>query len=775
MLDGQSLVGKEISGCEILTKVAEGGMGAVFKARHKALNRIVCVKILSPSLANDKKAVSLFLTEARAIAELDHPNIVNVYNVGKEQGYYFIVMSFIEGQTLSSMLKKERVLPIGRVLDLFDGVLKGLSVAHEKGIIHRDIKPSNILITPEGKPKIVDFGIAKKVDKEKGSTKTTELAGTAYFIAPEQALGKDIDTRADLYSIGASMYYVLTGHFPYNGKNTIEIIQKHINEPVPNPAKLRSDLPGWLGLTIQKLMSKNPEDRFSTAKEVYLHFAKMRAEEQLRVKNAHGRATVDLGIESSLKISNEQEAFSSTSRNLGATEFYRSITAKQTQPGRSKNITEMPKLDDLASGAAQEPAPRTPPPLAPTMELVPEKNVQATTVPAPSATVSAIREPKPAIKVIAKLLILLPIFLGFAALVGYVFFSLGKICSAYVSDSVGFFGNLLAPLTVGKTLPNQLFYTALSLVMLGLIFASSAVKAYARTTAIMLALAAASYLAGVFTPEVKFFDASSMMEYLFSPEYYLCYLVPAAAWAVSLCWRLNRTVPERIFGMALIVLSCVLAYCASSLTITPDLSTISTKILFAAAVLFALLAAYYLSARAERSIILPTICFLLAISCFWLYNISGLAGRVQTTVNTLVDVIDMPNADDAQKAQAKAQEEYLKISRPGVFKAIGSSKAINYLSEEKKDQMLTDYFDQYAGELLPQENYPFFISLLKTYYLYGPSKTSFKIWDYAASYPVENFNKNAQTNNAYFFLVMLLFVMAGLNCVGGILFKEDDL
>ena len=220
MLDGQSLVGKEISGCEILTKVAEGGMGAVFKARHKALNRIVCVKILSPALANDKKAVTLFLTEARAIAELDHPNIVNVYNVGKEQGYYFIVMSFIEGQTLSAMLKKERVLPIGRVLDLFDGVLKGLSVAHEKGIIHRDIKPSNILITPDGRPKIVDFGIAKKVDKEKGSTKTTELAGTAYFIAPEQALGKDIDTRSDLYSVGASMFYVLTGHFPYNGKNT---------------------------------------------------------------------------------------------------------------------------------------------------------------------------------------------------------------------------------------------------------------------------------------------------------------------------------------------------------------------------------------------------------------------------------------------------------------------------------------------------------------------------------------------------------------------------
>ena len=225
MKENPSLVGQTISGCEILEKTAEGGMGSVYRARHKALDRIVCVKILSPSLSEDKKAVELFLTEARAIAQLDHPNIVNVYNVGKESGYYFIVMSFIEGQTLSAKLKKEKVIPINTVLDLFDGILQGLATAHEKGIIHRDIKPSNILITPQGQAKLVDFGIAKKVNKT-GSTKTTELAGTAYFIAPEQALGANLDTRADLYSIGASMYYVLTGHFPYNGKNTIDIIQK---------------------------------------------------------------------------------------------------------------------------------------------------------------------------------------------------------------------------------------------------------------------------------------------------------------------------------------------------------------------------------------------------------------------------------------------------------------------------------------------------------------------------------------------------------------------
>ena len=175
-----SLVGQVISGCEILQKTAEGGMGAVYRACHKALNRIVCVKILSPSLSKDKKAIELFLTEARAIAELDHPNIVNVYNVGKENGYYFIVMSFIEGQTLSALLKKNKILPVNQVLDLFDGVLKGLEAAHAKGIIHRDIKPSNILITPEGQAKLVDFGIAKKMDKT-GSTSYDDVKFHSYL------------------------------------------------------------------------------------------------------------------------------------------------------------------------------------------------------------------------------------------------------------------------------------------------------------------------------------------------------------------------------------------------------------------------------------------------------------------------------------------------------------------------------------------------------------------------------------------------------------------
>ena len=142
------------------------------------------------------------------------------------------------------------------------------------------------------------------MDKEKGSTKTTELAGTAYFIAPEQALGRDLDTRADLYSVGASLYYVLTGQFPYNGKNTIDIIQKHINEPVPNAAKLRPDIPAWLAGAVQRLMAKKPEERFQTAKEAYVYFQKMRAQDHLHFKKGD---SINLGENSALKIVKEEK------------------------------------------------------------------------------------------------------------------------------------------------------------------------------------------------------------------------------------------------------------------------------------------------------------------------------------------------------------------------------------------------------------------------------------------------------------------------------------
>ena len=770
MVDGQSLIGKEISGCEILTKVAEGGMGAVFKARHKALNRIVCVKILNPNLSKDKKAVTLFLTEARAIAELDHPNIVNVYNVGKEQGYYFIVMSFIEGQTLSAMLKQQRVLPIGKVLDLFDGILQGLSVAHEKGIIHRDIKPSNILITPDGRPKIVDFGIAKKMDKS-GSTKSTELAGTAYFIAPEQALGKTLDPRVDLYSIGASMYYVLTGHFPYNGKTTVEIIQKHINEPVPDPSKIRQDLPGWLSLAIQKLMSKNPDDRFQTAREVYQYFHKMREEDQLKVNTLHGRAAVNLNMENALSIAKTQTLKTEDVKQIRAEDVYRSMsTDKPTHVEKEVN-NFMPKLEDLSKLGSSGKQKRTAAQIA--ADKASRKTI-AKNMARERSTMRRLRIKQLAAKIF-QLLVFLPLFMIVTVLVGYVFFSLGKICSAFVDPAHGIISNLLAPVTSGRFEQGQLLYMMFAAISLVSVYTISKLKVYARTAALSLFFAIACYCAGMFAPEVVLFDISGIEQYLFSAEYYFCYLLLAAAWAFALCWRVDRTWEQCMLATALIIFSSVLTYRATDLTILPDWNLPSTKVLLLSSLLFITCSVYCLVTKAS-SILRPSFCFLAAIVCLWLFNVTGLYARVSTTVDTLVSAIPMAQPTEAQRmteVDITEGQDGISFDRPGLFSAFAKDKVINYLTPDEKQKFLNNALVRYGGTTIDERYYPFFSSLLADYYLNGPRKISWRIWDYAFSYPIKNFNNHAKENHAYSFMVLILFMLAMFNCAGGILFKED--
>ena len=605
-----SLVGQEISGCEILQKTAEGGMGAVYKARHKALDRIVCVKILSPALANDKKAVDLFITEARAIAELDHPNIVNVYNVGKERGYYFIVMSFIEGQTLSSLLKKQKNLPIGLVLDLFDGVLQGLDAAHTKGIIHRDIKPSNILITPEGQAKVVDFGIAKKIDKDKTSTKTTELAGTAYFIAPEQALGKDLDTRADLYSIGASMYYVLTGRFPYTGKNAIEIIQKHINDPVPDPGAIRSDLPGWLGLAIQKLMSKNPDDRFPTARDTFMYFRKMRAEDQLRLKMGTMGKAIELGEENALKI-----VQSESMKRQRVTE-----NEKISQPSLPKN-TLMPNIEDLTKLELD-------PIHTPKKEKEKDKvsMLEAKDVKPVEVFTSTRRtfqsgnhlqntlETKKKFSLL-RFLVCIPLFLIVAAFTVFIFYALGKTGSANVEPTASILRNIISPFITGAFDKNLLITSGWALGMfIFIIILGVKVKAFSRSVTVLLLMAFFSYLMGLFTPEVPFMELSQVPTYLFSSEYYLCYLFVALSWGLSTCWTLNRRPAQGFLGIALLLGSMTLAYTCASLSIASVVSSPVYKGLLFIALFLALLCSYYLiNRRSKDSIFLTTLLFLLSV------------------------------------------------------------------------------------------------------------------------------------------------------------------
>ena len=758
MTDTVSLIGKEISGCEILSKTAEGGMGAVYKARHKALNRIVCVKILSPSLANDKKAVELFLTEARAIAELDHPNIVNVYNVGKEKGFYFIVMSFIEGQTLSMLLKKNKILPIGQVLDLFDGVLQGLDAAHAKGIIHRDIKPSNILINPQGQAKVVDFGIAKKVDKDKGSTKTTELAGTAYFIAPEQALGRDLDTRADLYSIGASLYYVLTGQFPYNGKNTIDIIQKHINEPVPDPAKVRKDMPGWLSLGIQKLMSKNPADRFQTAKETYSYFRKMRAEEQLRLKSGAGRA-IELGDEGPLKIIKEEQ-FSTDTVKRQRIENY---PAHRVTAPSSSNLPSLPQMDEMPDSSAKpQPAPAKEPSIRiPQNNFMPQASLVSATGLQEESSKSNL------IKSILQLIAFVPLYLAFAAGIVYLYYSFGKVCSVHISEHAGFLYNMISPFVAAEYAPNQLALTALAAMGLAFILASSALKPFARSTANLLILAFCSYLAGLFTPEVPFMELSMVKQFLFTPEYCLCYLVISASWAVSLFWRINRTIPQGFLGVALVALSMTMVYLASHLSIVPDAHSVMTKGLLYAALFCSLLIAYYLlSPKEKETMLLPSVLFLVALISLWTYSVSGLAADMNTTLRALVAKVEVKKAH----VDAKNMSISTGVNK---FSQVNNTNELTPLTVEEAMKFLEPQVDRLAPGVFDEETKPLFLSLLVRNYQGGRSKMKVGAWDYALSYPIKNFNENAKNNNAYFFLILMLGVLGVLGCAGNVIFGDE--
>lgn len=777
MSENSSLVGTNISGCEILNKVAEGGMGSVYKARHKALNRIVCVKILSPSLANDKKAVELFLTEARAIAELDHPNIVNVYNVGKEKGYYFIVMSYIEGQTLSMMLKKNKVLPIGLLLDLFEGVLLGLNAAHEKGIIHRDIKPSNIIITPQGQAKLLDFGIAKKVDKEKGSTKTTELAGTAYFIAPEQALGREIDIRADLYSIGASLYYVVTGHFPYNGKNTIEIIQKHINDPVPDPAKIRKDIPGWLSLAIQKLMSKNPDNRFQTAKETYDHFKKMRAEDLLRLNVGNAGRAIDLGEESSLKIVKEDRLTAESIRRQRVKDredFAKPVTAS------SSRLPQMPQLDALGKDLppAPEPVQST---KTPSVQLPSAENVKPVNVYTPNKKPMIMRgtitktaaDMAKDVKTLLKLVIFVPLFLAFAGGITYLFHALGKVSSVHVSGSDGLLHHLVAPFIASQYEPNQMLLTGLAAAALALIFASSTIKEFSRSTTTLLVMAFVAYLAGLFTPNVPFMELANAGEFIFTPEYYLCFLLFGLAWAISLCWTINRSVAQGMLGASLIIFCMVMAYLASHLAIAPNITMLPIKLIFYLSIIFGLMAAYYLASRQSKdSIFAPFLLTLLGVAGVWVYTTSGLAGELSGTMDIFVNRIDVKSSR-AAASNARVEDALGIKSNRKFFAHFDRTTELTNKDSEELNAFFEEQTHRIAPNLITPETKPLYFNFLRRYYRGGNASMRLAVWEYALSYPIANFNQNAQNNNAYFFLLALLYTFGALSCMGTLLFGDE--
>ncbi len=250
----------------IIKKIASGGMADIFLGDDLKLNRKVAVKILSANYAGDRNFVARFKSEAQILARLNHPNIVQVYDWGEFNGSYFICMEYVEGESLKEIIEKKGPLPPETIADYAIQISSALLTAHKNNLIHRDIKPQNILVTPEEKVKVTDFGIAKSLTTD--VTKTLNIMGTAHYISPEQAKGEVLDHRTDIYSLGIVLYEMLTADVPFRGGNSIDISLKHINEKPLKPSELMENIPEKLEDIIMHCMEKNPLARYSTVREL---------------------------------------------------------------------------------------------------------------------------------------------------------------------------------------------------------------------------------------------------------------------------------------------------------------------------------------------------------------------------------------------------------------------------------------------------------------------------------------------------------------------------
>ncbi|MGM0366636.1 MAG: protein kinase domain-containing protein [Actinomycetota bacterium] len=273
---------------KIIKKIASGGMADVYLGQDQKLDRKVAIKILSPNYAQDKSFVARFKREAQILAKLNHPSIVQIYDWGKYNGSYFICMEYVEGYSLKDIIERRGVIPPRAAARYCIQICEALEIAHRNNLIHRDIKPQNILITPEDKVKVTDFGIAKHSVED--ATRTLNIIGTANYISPEQAMGKTIDNRSDIYSLGVVLYEMITADLPFRGESSIEISLKHINEAPVKPSLMIQGIPPALEKIVMHCLQKDSNLRYSSVSHLkedlrkYLENKKLSIERPVRLK-----------------------------------------------------------------------------------------------------------------------------------------------------------------------------------------------------------------------------------------------------------------------------------------------------------------------------------------------------------------------------------------------------------------------------------------------------------------------------------------------------------
>ena len=269
----KDLVGQTVGGYVILEKIGEGGMGSVYKARQVSMDRVVALKVLSERLVETPGFVDRFINEARAAGRLNHPNVIQVHDVCRTAETFFFSMEYVDGPTVGALLKGSGPLPLAEAVRITSSICEALEYAHQNSVVHRDVKPENIMVAKGGRVKLADLGLAKTPKEDLGFVQSRAdgrktVWGTPQYMSPEQALGRDVDHRSDIYSLGATLFHMLGGRAPYVGRSSTDILEMHVRYRVPDVTDLNRDVPEGIANIISKMMAKNPEERHQTPREV---------------------------------------------------------------------------------------------------------------------------------------------------------------------------------------------------------------------------------------------------------------------------------------------------------------------------------------------------------------------------------------------------------------------------------------------------------------------------------------------------------------------------